>query len=568
MQPPSPRVDPPGQGPPVGAAGRARPRQGGRLLAAAVRADGVEPGRRRRRHLHRRQRPAPGAQPAGADLGGRGRPVHRQHLPPGLGAAGAGRRPVGVRGRGRRRHLPADRAALPGAARTSRPRSGRTSSATSRPRSTPSTSTRSTVQRFTPNTDLERRSTWPGAEPTIRNIRLWDPAPSLSGQTFEQLQRIRNYYGINDIDVDRYEIDGELTQVNIGARVDQRRRACPATRGRRGTSPTPTATGWCWRRRTPRSAASPTSWCGNVPPEIDPTLAEPGFELEPAPACTSARTSTATSSSAPTATRSTSRTRTTRRRPPRYDGDDGVPADSLLRRAAFALRFGDLNPLISDFMTDDSKVIYMRDVVDRVRGAGAVPRRRRRPVPGGRRRPDHVGGRPVHDHRRATRTRQRGRHRPAHERQRAQPRLQLRAQLGEGHGRRLRRHGHALRRRRRGPDHRGLRRGVPRPVHRRRRDARRAAGAPALPRGPVPGPDRRVRPLPPRAIPRRSSTQDDAWRVARDPGTAGADPTTPVTDEQGQLTGEQRAPRIAPTTSCCSCPRTRRARRRPRPRWC
>ena len=40
--------------------------------------------------------------------------------------------------------------------------------------------------------------------------------------------------------------------------------------------------------------------------------------------------------------------------------------------------------------------------------------------------------------------------------------------------------------------------------------------------------------------------QDDAWRVARDPGTAGADPTTPVTDEQGQLTGEQRAPRIAP----------------------
>ena len=41
-------------------------------------------------------------------------------------------------------------------------------------------------------------------------------------------------------------------------------------------------------------------------------------------------------------------------------------------------------------------------------------------------------------------------------------------------------------------------------------------------------------------------TQEDAWRVAHDPGTAGADPTTPVTDEQGQLTGEQRAPRISP----------------------
>ena len=79
-----------------------------------------------------------------------------------------------------------------------------------------------------------------------------------------------------------------------------------------------------------------------------------------------------------------------------YDGADGVPANSLVRRAAFALRFGDLNPLISDFMTDDSKVIYKRDVVDRVPVAGAVPRRRRRPVPGGRRRAGHLGGRPVH----------------------------------------------------------------------------------------------------------------------------------------------------------------------------
>jgi uncharacterized membrane protein (UPF0182 family) len=49
-----------------------------------------------------------------------------------------------------------------------------------------------------------------------------------------------------------------------------------------------------------------------------------------------------------------------------YQGDDGVEADSLVRRAAFALRFGDLNPLISDFMTDNSRVVYVRDVVERV----------------------------------------------------------------------------------------------------------------------------------------------------------------------------------------------------------
>ena len=37
-----------------------------------------------------------------------------------------------------------------------------------------------------------------------------------------------------------------------------------------------------------------------------------------------------------------------------------------MRRAAFALRFGDLNPLISDFMTDNSRVVYVRDVIERV----------------------------------------------------------------------------------------------------------------------------------------------------------------------------------------------------------
>ena len=48
----------PGEGPPVGAAGGAGAGQGGRLLAAALRADGLDPGHRRRRHLHRRQRAA------------------------------------------------------------------------------------------------------------------------------------------------------------------------------------------------------------------------------------------------------------------------------------------------------------------------------------------------------------------------------------------------------------------------------------------------------------------------------------------------------------------------------
>ena len=51
----------------------------------------------------------------------------------------------------------------------------------------------------------------------------------------------------------------------------------------------------------------------------------------------------------------------------RYDGDGGVAIDSFLRRIAFSLRFRQLDPLISNTITDQSRVIYNRDVVGRVR---------------------------------------------------------------------------------------------------------------------------------------------------------------------------------------------------------
>ena len=51
---------------------------------------------------------------------------------------------------------------------------------------------------------------------TIHNIRLWNPGPLKS--TFRQLQEIRLYYEFMNVDVDRYMIDGNLTQVMLSAR--------------------------------------------------------------------------------------------------------------------------------------------------------------------------------------------------------------------------------------------------------------------------------------------------------------------------------------------------------------
>jgi uncharacterized membrane protein (UPF0182 family) len=52
--------------------------------------------------------------------------------------------------------------------------------------------------------------------PTIKNIRLWDPRPLLA--TYRQLQEIRLYYDFRDVEVDRYWIQGNYTQVMLSAR--------------------------------------------------------------------------------------------------------------------------------------------------------------------------------------------------------------------------------------------------------------------------------------------------------------------------------------------------------------
>jgi uncharacterized protein len=50
----------------------------------------------------------------------------------------------------------------------------------------------------------------------LRDVPLWDYRALHS--IYNQLQRFRPYYALNDVDIDRYRIDGELRQVMISAR--------------------------------------------------------------------------------------------------------------------------------------------------------------------------------------------------------------------------------------------------------------------------------------------------------------------------------------------------------------
>ncbi len=51
---------------------------------------------------------------------------------------------------------------------------------------------------------------------TVKNIMLWDYRPLLT--TFKQLQVIRTYYNFNDLDIDRYTINNDYRQIMVSPR--------------------------------------------------------------------------------------------------------------------------------------------------------------------------------------------------------------------------------------------------------------------------------------------------------------------------------------------------------------
>jgi uncharacterized membrane protein (UPF0182 family) len=53
-------------------------------------------------------------------------------------------------------------------------------------------------------------------QPTLQNIRLWDWRALQD--TLRQIQEIRTYYDFPDVDIDRYEIDGNMRQVMLATR--------------------------------------------------------------------------------------------------------------------------------------------------------------------------------------------------------------------------------------------------------------------------------------------------------------------------------------------------------------
>ena len=104
---------------------------------------------------------------------------------------------------------------------------------------------------------------------------------------------------------------------------------------------------------------------------------------------------------------------------------------NLFDRLLFAIRFSDINLLISNQITDQSRIMFDRGVQARVNKAAPFLSLDADPYPGARQRPDRLGAGRLYHHLRLPLLPGR-RHQRTDSGQWPQPDLQLRAELGQG----------------------------------------------------------------------------------------------------------------------------------------
>lgn len=194
---------------------------------------------------------------------------------------------------------------------------------------------------------------------TIRNIRLWDPDTLVD--TYRKLQEIKGYYQFADVDIDRYEVEGEKRQVVLSVR---------------GLDPSQVP-GNSWvnnhlqythgygavlsSANAVTAQGRPDFLVSDLPPKGEPKIDEPRIYY-----------SDALSGYAIVKSKQPEidfQTPEGKNLTSRYEGDGGVALSSRIRRAAFALRFADQNLLVSSQIGSDSRIIFNRDIRARVKEA-------------------------------------------------------------------------------------------------------------------------------------------------------------------------------------------------------
>jgi uncharacterized protein len=202
----------------------------------------------------------------------------------------------------------------------------------------------------------------PANQQTLENIRLLDPV--FVKAAFLRLQEIRSYYVFPDLDVDRYVINGKVTQTLTAVReingpgvpsgfVNTR---LQYTHGFGATLSPATETGVNPQDGTPNFLLN------DIPPQGVPPL-----DKQPRVYYGEALSGYVIAKSQQQEL--DYQDKLGKNVATSYTGTGGVPMGSIFRRIAFALRFGDLNPVISGQVTPTSRIMYVRDIQARVQKA-------------------------------------------------------------------------------------------------------------------------------------------------------------------------------------------------------
>ncbi len=193
---------------------------------------------------------------------------------------------------------------------------------------------------------------------TIKNIRLWDHRPLKD--TYNQIQSIRLYYDFNDIDVDRYVVDGEYRQVMLSAReLSAEKLAGEAqtwvnrklqfTHGY-GVALSPV-------NEVSAEGGLPVLLVKDIPPTGDFTIERPEIYFgERTDDYVIVKTNTQ-EFDYPMGGENVYGY---------YQGTGGVGTGSFIRRVFYAWQLADLNILISGELEAESRVLYYRNIHERV----------------------------------------------------------------------------------------------------------------------------------------------------------------------------------------------------------
>ena len=199
---------------------------------------------------------------------------------------------------------------------------------------------------------------------TLENVRVWDP--EVATRSYRQLQIIRQYYDFTDVDIDRYEIEGDTRQLLVSAReldIDDLPEQAKTwvnqhlyyTHGY-GLVMSPV--------NESDARGLPKFILGDIPPVSDVGLeiGQPSIYFGEASDNYVIVGTDQLEFDYPVGDENAETS---------YEGDAGVGIGSFVRRIAFALRFGDSPILFSDAINSESRVLYMRDI--RTRAENLAP---------------------------------------------------------------------------------------------------------------------------------------------------------------------------------------------------